>query len=267
MNLPLTTFFGDIFHQVSSIVSSFRWDTIVTALATLLGAFLGAYLATYFTEKRAAKAEHFRALKKGVIEPILAKLTSYHLPLLELKHPNIIPQTVPVDEETKDVTSPQIKSWRKELGIPSPNPDTGVDQVLYGDAKENHLKNFIRRWENYEQKVAGYHLRCMRLAKEFVNSIRCEVENFPEEPIPPLGRSFIDAVSIGSWILRRQMGIFPNDFLARESEQSTPNILWIKDGYLGRQLAGADNTQIETLLKLINKLAKAYPLDSTSPKI
>ncbi len=249
-----------------------RWDIVFTSLATLLAA----YLATYFRDKRTAKVNHFQSLKSEVLEPILTKLTKYHLPLLEFKVTAVIYDSIPVEEQADDVTLRPIKDWQKVLRITPPGhiPEAWKDLskhpdvILYADAKKNHFKQLISAWEAFQQKANDYYQRCLRLAKEHEDSIRQKKGSLSELTGLEQKPDFIDLTMFAWWILRKQMGTFPNDSLTVEKEMHGSDRTIIKTGPDQVTLARGLSSQIEPLVKAANELVycenKIKPLTVTA---
>jgi len=246
-----------------------RWDIFFTSLATLVAA----YLATYFRDKRTAKFSHFEMLRRDVLEPILSKLTKYHLPLLELKVTTVIYDSVPVEEELHDVTRRPIKAWQNVLRITSPGRLSGTgkdaikdpDVILYADAKTNHFKKLISAWEVFQQKADDYYQRCLRVAIEHQNSMRqkkgslAELSGSEQKP-----NFFIDATRFAWWVLRKQMGTVPNDSLTVEETPGSGQAI-IKTGPDQVTLAHGLSTQIDSLVKAANELV--YAQDKIKPLV
>jgi hypothetical protein len=242
---------------------------VFTSLATLLAA----YLATYFRDKRSAKFSHFERLRSDVLEPILSKLTKYHLALLELKVTTVIYDSVPVEEASRDVTLRPIKGWQNVLRITPPDRVSGTgkdaikdpDAILYADAKKNHFKQLISAWEAFQQKADDYYQRCLRVAIEHQNSMRqkkgslAELSGSEQKP-----NFFIDATRFAWWVLRKQMGTFPNDSLVVEEIPGSGQAI-IKTGPDQVTLAHGLSTQIDSLVKAANELV--YAEDKIRPLI
>lgn len=249
MDLSLSTFFWDSFDRVQWALTIIRWDIVFTTLAT----FLAVWFAAHLREKRTAKADHFRVLRKEVIDPILTKLTSYHLPLLQLNRPIIIAREIPVEEESAVVISPPIQTNRRELAISSIGSLITMDQILYADAKRNHFKKFVRKWEKYEEKVSSFHGKCLEVTAEYETMVR-NLSRHQEDPRTVRDEGFVNATGIAAWIFNKQMGIFSYKYLDKGEEQHKPNRMWIRDPGSGHNLAVGDREHIEGLLDLINKL-------------
>lgn len=238
-----------------------RWDIVFTSFATLLAA----YLATYFRDKRTAKANHFQSLKSEVLEPILTKLTKYHLPLLEFKVTAVICDSIPVEEQTDDVTLRPIKDWQKVLRITPPghipeawkNLSKDPDAILYGDSKKTHFKQLISAWEAFQQKANDYYQACLRLAKEDEDFMRQNKGSLPELIGSEQKPNFVDATRFAWWLLRKQMGTFPNDSLAVEREIPGSDRTIIKTGPDQVTLARGLSAQIDPLVKAANELVYA----------
>lgn len=249
-----------------------RWDIVFTSLATLLAA----YLATYFRDKRTAKADHFQSLKSEVLEPILTKLTKYHLPLLEFKVTAVICDSIPVEEQADDVTLRPIKDWQKVLRITPPGhiPEAWKDlskhpdAILYADVKKTHFKQLISEWEAFQQKADEYNHRCLQLAIEHEDFIRQKKGSLPELTGSEQKPDFIDVTRLAWWILRKQIGTFPNDSLAVEKEMHGSDRTIIKTGPDQVTLARGLPSQIEPLVKTANELvyceSKIKPLIETA---
>jgi hypothetical protein len=234
-----------------------NWNTVATALAT----FLGVYLAAYVREKRAAKAEHFRILKKEAIEPILAKLTSYHLPILDLKVANIVYDSISVEEDAEDVTVRPVKGWQKVLAVVSVQrivssekwTSMDLDRLLYEDAKKTHFRRFIQNWENFERKVSEYHAECLRIARTYEEAIRSQKGELVERDMSDSDGS-VGVVETAWWVFRKQMGTFPNDFLTVSTEPPAGNRVVLKTGPDMLTLARGEKSQIDRLKGVINGL-------------
>lgn len=246
--MPL--FLWNTFDWIQWAILAVNWQIFATTVAT----FLAVWFAAYLREKRAAKTEHFRTLKEAVINSIVIKLTRYHLPLLQSHQPTIVSQSVPVEEETKNVTSPRIKGYQNKLTISALGSLISVDAILYRDAKRNHLKKFISKWEGFEEKVSSHHREWLEIAQQYESLINEEKKGLPDNPRTDPQKGFVDTTGLASWVVTRQMGVFTNDFLATETEQNTPGRLWIRAAYDGKQLAGGDKEHMEQLLQAVNGL-------------
>lgn len=250
MTVQLSAFFWDAVDWIRWVILAVNWQIFATTVAT----FLAVWFAAYLREKKAAKADHFRALKQAVIESIVTKITSYHLPLLQIQQPNIVSQSVPVEEETKNVTSPQVKGYQNKLGISALGSLITIDPLLYRDAKRKHFKKFISKWERYEEKVRAHHHECLELAKEYDSLIQKEKKGLSGDPRTDPQKGFIDTTGLAGWVFTRQMGVFTNDFLATEADPQTPGRLGIRTAYGGKQLAGGDKEHMEQVLRVVEGL-------------
>lgn len=171
--------------------------------------------------------EHLVELKQEVLQPILGYLSEHMTPILEHRRGNVglsrrsVPQS---SAGIMQVPTKYVESFRfqeaSEPPITSPyldraddiGPVTVSQGPLYHDARRNHFRESLRKWEKLVASFQAYNVSCQEYVEKLRSGI-AQATSIPEyHPDSIVQGRWIDTGRLALFVFYRQLGLMTHQF-------------------------------------------------------
>lgn len=229
--------------STESAVRALAW--VGGSVSTLAGAWVTSKIHGYQENRKT----HLEDIKQKVLVPLSTALTDQFKPLVSHHNPAVVEEWGTRNRrEAADVTEHRIDDGPLLL-IAAPNPNTGIDEALYLDAKKNHFPRVIEKVETFAHAWRSHATEChawvARMADEILS--KSGLQAFP---VQQYGTPYVDHYKLALFIYRR---LFPSTEHTLLVHVRNPPNQWVIEGFLGTSAEGSEE-QLKALISLLNEL-------------
>ena len=156
-------------------------SVIILAVVSIAAALIAARYTEKYRDQSENKAEHYKQIKVGVLDPMLRQTDEHYLPILEFKKASLEWSrrdlrrfAVGLDEEplTYEVIANIVPSSALKQRLPMIEGDEAkIETELYDDCKTNHFKMLFEKWESLISRVNELNRQSLELANTITQSI------------------------------------------------------------------------------------------------
>jgi hypothetical protein len=216
-----------LFNQLRQLIADNPVPFIILALTLAFGTVGGAFLSHWLRRREderkdelVGRTRHLEVLKQSVLQPILAYMDEYMLPIFRREASNVDVcfrllrnPAAPLEQSVMEhfictrVVAEALKvyTFGKDVVPPIPDPPAGP---LVNDAREHHFQALMHTWGELVDRFGEYNRDCVQYVE--TQRKRIVVENpftLPEFRLQANGSEWVNAAALAVIMFFRQIGL------------------------------------------------------------